>query len=61
MQAALRERIAEVRKPGRYLGFLEWVAWAVDRKRRVLMLYGSEVLDIVSRVSVCADPAPDSI
>ena len=47
MEAALRERIAEVRKPGRYLGFLEWVAWAYTQRWRVLMLYGSAVWDIV--------------
>ena len=56
MQAALSERIAEVRTPGQYLGFLEWVAWAVARKRRVYMRYGGQVWDIVSLFAPALQP-----
>ena len=47
MQVAIVRRLCEVRKPGRYLGFLEWIAWGVHWNRRVLMLYGDQVWDLM--------------
>ena len=47
MEAAILTRAAEVRQPGEYLGFLEWVAWGVLSRRRVFMLFGSHVCDVI--------------
>ena len=47
MEVRILERVAEVRKPGSYLGFLEWVGWGLASKRRILMLFGDEVWDLL--------------
>ena len=59
MQAVLRARGEEVRRPGVYIGFLEWIAWGFIEHRRVLMLFGSEVVD-VSAVFAPGLPDPGS-
>ena len=46
MEAAMIDRYHIVGKSGAYIGLLEWVLWGVLRERRVLMLFGSEVVDI---------------
>ena len=39
-------RADEVRHQRQYLGFFEWVVWAVLRNVSVHMLFGSEVVDV---------------
>ena len=47
MEAALRARSEKIRKPGEYIGFLEWVIWGHMLNKRVLMLFGSTVKDVI--------------
>ena len=42
----LTTRAAEIRVRGRYLGLLEWVAFAALEKIRVEMLFGCHVIDV---------------
>ena len=46
MSAAMLRRADEVRHQRQYLGFFEWVVWAVLRNVSVHMLFGSEVVDV---------------
>lgn len=48
MDQCLRNRATEVRHPGVYLGFLEWVAFAHLYNRRVLMLFGTSIVDVMA-------------
>ena len=48
METSIRDRTAAVREPRAYIGFLEWCAWACLEQRRVLMLLGAEVWDILT-------------
>ena len=47
MEVAIIDRSQKVRKAGSYLGLLEWVAWSALSKRRVLMLFGDDVWDLM--------------
>ena len=59
MEASIRARALEVRRPGAYIGFLEWAAWGCLEQRRILMLLGADVWDIMEvfapGVSIPAD------
>ena len=46
VQAAILARADQVRKPGVYLGFFEWVVWGKIRGVAVQMLFGSDIKDI---------------
>ena len=48
MEGAIIDRLRLVRRPGQYLGLLEWVAWGVAQKKRVRMLFGSQVWDLMA-------------
>ena len=48
METSIQDRAAAVRGPRAYIGFLEWCAWACLEQRRVLMLLGAEVWDILT-------------
>ena len=44
----MEQRSEQVRHAGQYLGLFEWVAWSVMRRAVVQMLFGSQVVDVVS-------------
>jgi hypothetical protein len=43
---AIRERAAEIRKLGAYIGIFEWVAWATFEHVEVKMLFGSNIVSL---------------
>ena len=44
--AAIHRRAKTISRLGAYIGFFEWVAWAVRTKVDVQMLFGSNVVDV---------------
>ena len=52
MAEALLKRSRDVRQPGVHLGMLEWLMWGVLRRRRVHILYGDNVNDIMTLCEV---------
>ena len=44
---ALHNRAAQIREPGVYIGFLEWVIWGLANQMTVLMLFGDAIQDII--------------
>ena len=48
MEDAILARTAEVRKMEAYMGFLEWVIWEHLHNRRVEMLFGSSVTELLA-------------
>lgn len=43
---SIRKRAAEVRRMGIYIGFWEWTVWSFLKDVLVLMLFGTEVVDV---------------
>ncbi len=43
---AIRERAADIRKLGVYIGIFEWVAWATFEHVEVKMLFGSNIVSL---------------
>ena len=44
---ALHNRATQIREPGVYIGFLEWIIWGLANKMTVLMLFGDAIQDII--------------
>ena len=55
MAEAMLKRSGEVRRLGVHLGMLEWLMWGVMNKRRVHLLYGPNVNDIVLLYGVASE------
>ena len=56
----MRSRAAEVRRPGTYLGMLDWVIWGHSTNTRVVMLFGEATFDLMNMVAPgvgASDPA----
>ena len=56
----MRSRAAEVRRPGTYLGLLDWVIWGHSTNTRVVMLFGEATFDVMNIVAPgvgASDPA----
>ena len=46
-EALLLDRAQHVRNLGRDIGLVEWLAWGVLHERRVMMIFGDTVIDIL--------------
>ena len=44
---ALHNRTTQIRKPGVYIRFLEWIIWGLANKMTVQMLFGDAIQDII--------------
>ena len=53
---ALHNRATQIREPGVYIGFLEWIIWGLANKMTVLMLFGDAIQDIIDMFAPLAVP-----
>ena len=53
---ALHNRATQIREPGVYIGFLEWIIWGLANKMTVLMLFGDAIQDIIGMFAPLAVP-----
>ena len=53
--AAIAQRATNVRRMGAYVGFWEWLIYSAMRDRPVLMLFGSNIVNI-RELSVPPEP-----
>ena len=53
---ALHNRTTQIREPGVYIGFLEWIIWGLANKMTVLMLFGDAIQDIIGMFAPLAVP-----
>ena len=48
LASTIRARAAEVRRHGTYLGFFEWMMWAVLERTPVYMVFGENIVDVTN-------------
>ena len=50
------ERAKTVRFAGQWLGLFEWIAWGVMHQARVLMMFGSNIVDVIAELAPQVSP-----